>query len=74
MSRLLLLAVCALLWHGCARDLDAAEAEGRACDSDAECNALPDGGTAACGRLRLCISGRCEAGDDGSQLLVCRDR
>lgn len=68
------LACCALLALGCARDIESPEAAGRACDSDVECNVLADGGTASCGRLRLCVAGRCEAGSDGgSQLVVCRD-
>ena len=62
----------ALLVLGCARDPEAPEARGRPCNSDAACNRLPDGGTAACGRLRLCVAGRCEAGPDaGSVLVVC---
>jgi hypothetical protein len=72
MRRLRLLAVCAALALGCARELDAGEPEGRPCDSDAECNELPDGGTARCGRLRLCVTGRCEVdADGGSHLVVC---
>jgi hypothetical protein len=67
-----LLAVCAVIALGCARDLDAAEPAGRPCDSDEECNALPDGGTASCGYLRLCVSGHCEPdADGGSRVVVC---
>jgi hypothetical protein len=72
MTWLRLLALCALLAPGCARDLETDEPAGRPCDSDVECNTLPDGGTASCGRLRLCVAGRCEAGDDGgSHVVVC---
>lgn len=72
MTTLRLLALCAALALACARDLESPAPEGRACDEDVECNRLPDGGTATCGRLRLCISGRCETGaDGGSQLVVC---
>ena len=73
MKPLRLLALCALLPLGCARDLETPESSGRACEDDAECNRLPDGGTTTCGRLRLCIAGRCEANaDGGSNLVICR--
>jgi hypothetical protein len=55
---------------GCPPGLDVEAAEGKRCDDDRDCNRLPDGGVAECGRLRVCVRGHCEA-DAGSRLVAC---
>lgn len=69
---LLFLFACA-----CARAPAALPAMGRTCASNHDCNQLSDGGTLRCGRLRLCVAGRCEISTDGgaarSWLVICDD-
>jgi hypothetical protein len=71
-ARAAIAALCALLAFACARDLKAGDPPGQRCEADGDCNEHADA-TATCGRLRLCIAGRCEHMPDagGSHLVVC---
>jgi hypothetical protein len=66
------IALCALLPFACARDLNATDPPGQPCEADDDCNERDDA-AATCGRLRLCIAGRCEHMTDagGSHVVVC---